>query len=141
MRAQLQAVADGDAPADFDVTYSDVQPLWGGVTLTLDAEGRFARTTHGPGGRTTETTRGRVSSEQVREMAALLVEIEAWLHHPTSRHAIPDEAIVTLTLRCGGEEATVWELHGDLERNARLVRVRDLLAVLLAVLTSDGPPA
>jgi hypothetical protein len=44
---------------------------------------------------------------------------------------VPDESRAVLTLRTGGDEATIWEWYNDLGKNARQARVRALLLELV----------
>lgn len=109
---------------DLAVTYDDVHPLWGGDVITLGPGGGYERIVRERGGGGA-TTRGRLTPRQVRELAELLLDVEAWVQRPPERLAVPDEGIATLTLRCGGEHASVWELSRD--PSGRLRRIRDRL--------------
>ncbi|MCA9613471.1 MAG: hypothetical protein H6721_22185 [Sandaracinus sp.] len=87
-----------------------------------------------PGGRPDAEGRHTVSAEQVRDLIALVLEIEGWDQEVDDD--LPDPALdqgrAWLKLRVGGAESEVWEHHADLEATGRLVRVRSALEAMLA---------
>jgi hypothetical protein len=57
----------------------------------------------------------------------LLQETQAWEQQTHERPPMSDEVRARLILRTDEVEASIWELYNNLERNGRLVRIRNLL--------------
>lgn len=130
--AALTAVAaGGPIPADLIVTYDDMHAMWGGTTITLSGNGEYRKDEMNPStGQPPRSFRGRVPEADVRALAALLVEAEAWRQVTPPRMAVPDESRAYLQVRAAGGEVTIWEWYNEMPRNGRLSRVRDRMAAL-----------
>jgi hypothetical protein len=87
-----------------------------------------------PSGRADRTAVHRASAAQVRDLVALILELEGWDQQVDDDLPDPslDRGRAWLTLRVGDASSAVWEHHADLEATGRLVRVRDALEALLA---------
>lgn len=87
-----------------------------------------------PSGRADRTAVHRASAAQVRELVALILELEAWDQQVDDDLPDPslDRGRAWLKLRAGDARSEVWEHHADLEATGRLVRVRGALEALLA---------
>ena len=109
------------APADVEIRYSDLHPLHGGLELTV----------LGTGAAEVKVVRQRaprarnLTPVQVRELVALLIELQAWSQRTPERQARPDESRARLMIRIGTERSEIWEWYNDLSANRRIVRVRD----------------
>jgi hypothetical protein len=128
MKACLANAAKGGAPLPA-VVYSDAHGLWGGVTISLGADGACRHDRVNPGG-PSQRTEAMVDPARHRAVAALLVELKAWKQRVPERIAVPDESRAGLTIRCGGAEARIWEWYNDLDKHQRIARVRDALQAL-----------
>jgi hypothetical protein len=128
MKACLANAAKGGTPLPA-VVYSDAHGLWGGVTISLGAEGAYRHDRVDPGG-PSQRTEAVVDAARHRAVAALLVELKAWKQRVPERIAVPDESRAGLTIRCGGAEARIWEWYNDLGKHQRIARVRDALQAL-----------
>lgn len=124
VRAGLADLAAGRANwAAFAVTYDDLQGLHGGLILTIHGDGRVEQ-------RAVRTKTGEprmVSRQDLDRLAKLLLEVDAWEQRTPARTPVPDESASRLTVRYGGAETTIWEWFNDMPKNARIVRVRDLM--------------
>ncbi len=87
-----------------------------------------------PSGRADRTAVHRASAAQVRDLVALILELEGWDQRVDDDLPDPslDRGRAWLKLRVGDASSEVWEHHADLEATGRLVRVRDALEALLA---------
>jgi hypothetical protein len=128
MKACLANAAKGGAPLPA-VVYSDAHGLWGGVTISLGADGACRHDRVNPGG-PSQRTEAVVDPARHRAVASLLVELKAWKQRVPERIAVPDESRAGLTIRCGGAEARIWEWYNDLGKHQRIARVRDALQAL-----------
>src|SRR5262245_15734129 len=130
MEHLLKDVAEGRAPDDLTITYSDMHGLWGGVTITLSTSGAYERLERKPGASAPDVVRATVAPAHVRDVVRLLLEIEAWEQRTPQRMPVPDESLATLTLQSGDVETSISEWYNDLKRSARLAQVRELLLEL-----------
>lgn len=127
-KACIANAAKGGAPLPA-VIYSDAHGLWGGATISLDADGAYRHDRVNPGG-PSQRSEAVVDPARHRAVAALLVELKAWKQRVPDRIAIPDESRAGLTIRCGDAEARIWEWYNDLDKHQRIARVRDALQAL-----------
>lgn len=111
------------------VTYSDMHGLWGGTTLTLEADGRYTRVQAEPG-QPPQRVEARVDPARHRALVGLLIELKIWQQRVSKRIAVPDESTASLRIRCGTAEAAIWEWYNDLDKHRRIARVRDALRAL-----------
>jgi len=130
MEKQLTDIADGRATQNLTIVYSDMQGLWGGVTVTLSTNGAYERLERARGAIVPELMRRTVTIDQVQSVVRLLLESRAWEQQPLQRAPMPDEVLATLTLKSSDAASSIWELYNNLERNNRLIRVRRLLLEL-----------
>lgn len=128
LKACLANAAKGGAPLPA-VVYSDAHGLWGGVTVSLGADGAYRHDRVDPDA-PSQRTDAVVDTARHRAVAALLVELKAWKQRVPERIAVPDESRAGLTIRCGGAEARIWEWYNDLGKHQRIARVRDALQAL-----------
>lgn len=124
VRAGLADLAAGRADwAAFAVTYDDLQGIHGGLILTIHGDGRVEQ-------RVVRTQAGeprKVSRPDLERLVTLLREVQSWEQRTPARPPIPDESTSRLTVQCGGAEASIWEWYNDMPKNARIIRVRDLM--------------
>lgn len=121
-----QLAADRGDWSKVSITYDDLHGLHGGLTLTINGDGRVEQ--HAVRVQTREPR--DVLKPDLEELLALLRELKAWEQRTPERQAKPDESTARLTIRCGGDEVTIWEWHNQLAENARISRVRDLMTRL-----------
>jgi hypothetical protein len=120
----LAQLAAGHPPPDLHIAYSDVHPLWGGVSITVDATGAWERHEWEPGDAASISTTGTLSRDEMAALGQLLVDIRAWEQVVPDAAPVPDESRATLTIRAGGEQSTVWERFNDLGAGRRIGLVR-----------------
>ena len=130
LSACLKASAKTGAPLPA-VIYSDMHGLWGGKTLTLDADGRYTRVQAEPG-QPPQRVEVRVDAARHRALVGLLIELKIWQQRERKRTAVPDESTASLRIRCGTAEAAIWEWYNDLDKHRRIARVRDAVRALEA---------
>lgn len=130
LSACLKASAKTGAPLPA-VTYSDMHGLWGGSTLSVDADGRYTRVQAEPG-QPPQRVDARVDPVRHRALVGLLIELKIWRQRERERTAVPDESTASLRIRCGTAEAAIWEWYNDLDKHRRIARVRDALRALEA---------
>jgi hypothetical protein len=104
----LRAAASGAAlPPDFAVTYSDMHGMHGGMRVSLSADGTYSWQTYSQQAGLSRAE-GRVPEEAVRDVIALLLQLRAWEQVTPPRQPVPDESRAGLSIRAGGEEASMW---------------------------------
>ena len=113
--------AGGEIPADLVVRYSDMHGMHGGSTISLSGSGALQSEQVGQNGRTSRS--GTLSSDSVRAIVQLLVELEAWEQRTPPRRPVPDESAAGLTIRVAGQEARIWEWYNEMGANDRLSRI------------------
>lgn len=137
----LRTIAsDGESLPELSVTYSDMHGLWGGVTISVRGKGTYECTQRLTGAGAAEVVRGAIDPQLVRNLASLLVELRAWEQYTPERAPVPDESRATLTVRVANEEVPIWEWYNDLEKNARLVRIRDRMVAMGEQVRPDAAP-
>jgi hypothetical protein len=125
----------GQLAADqVEITYDDLHGLWGGLRITVDGTGRVeqdARRLHeeAPQPR-------RLTPDEVRAIVQTVLDTSAWSQQTPERAPKPDESRARLIIRAGPAMSLTWEWHNDLDENARIGRVRDLITSL-----AWSPPA
>ncbi|HEX8212356.1 MAG TPA: hypothetical protein VF584_19430 [Longimicrobium sp.] len=118
----LRAIAGGgEIPADLVIRYSDMHGMHGGSTISLNGSGALQSEHVDRGSRTRRA--GTLSTDSVRAIVGLLVELEAWEQRTPPRQPVPDESAAGLTVRAAGHEARIWEWYNDMGANDRLSRV------------------
>jgi hypothetical protein len=133
MEQQLKNLAEGRASQNLTIVYSDMHGLWGGVIITMSTSGAYELLERPRDVIVPNLMRKTVTPAHVQEVLRLLHETRAWEQQMLQRTPLPDEARATLTLKMGAVETSIWELYNNLERNARLIRVRRLLLDLAEV--------
>jgi hypothetical protein len=109
--------------APLGVTYNDLHPFWGGLTLTIHGNGEVAQeSVRQAVGRTKPVTR-----EALIRLVNLLVKEEAWTQRVPERTMVPDESRGMLMIRYGDEKSMIWERVNELQANQRMVHIRDLM--------------
>lgn len=120
----LRAVVGGEpVPAGFSVTYTDLHPFHGGLSLSIGADGQVER-------RAVREKAGQpkqVTPYEWRTLAALMVRQKLWQQRTPERPPGNDESRASLILSCGSQVSTVWEWYNDLEKNGRMIRVREAM--------------
>ena len=124
VRACLNDVSAGRRNwSELKVTYDDLHPMHGGLTLTVNGNGQVEQKSFRMGaGEPRDVSR----SDLVR-LLALLQKIQAWQQRVPPRDPVPDESRSRLTIRCGTAETTIWEWYNDMKMNARIDRVMALM--------------
>lgn len=131
LSACLKASAKTGVPLP-TVTYSDMHGLWGGMTLTVEADGRYTRV-QAEAGQPPQRVDARVDPARHRALVGLLIELKIWQQRVPKRIAVPDESTASLRIRCGTAEVAIWEWYNDLDKHRRIARVRDAVRGLEAV--------
>ena len=124
-----QLHADSVPTDDFEVAYSDMHSFHGGKTLTVKSDmltGRYLFR-NGSTPDLIEPPPTNLTSEQLRALVDLLLEIEAWEQRVPDRTAVPDESSASLTVTIGELQSSIWEWYNDLNGNNRMVKVKQLL--------------
>ena len=137
VRAALLGAASGERAGELAIEYSDLHGLWGGASVRVTGDGEYERVTRQRGADPV-VVRGRAGLDAVREIARLLLEIEAWEQRVPDAAPVPDESRATLTVRRGAARSTIWERYNDLAATGRIGRVRDALLRLPHVDQSDA---
>ena len=127
MESTLGRLAQGEAPSDLSVVYSDVHGLWGGIRIEVSAGGTYEQSMWERGSVAPTVLRATLAPARVAELAHLLLEIRVWEQRVPDAAPRPDESRATLAIRCAGAESAIWERFNDLTVNSRIARVRDLL--------------
>lgn len=107
-----------------------VRRLWRpGFAPALDAPETLVGEPEGEAGEADEVTRARLPVEAVRELAAMLVALEAW-EQEADEDALGrvDDSRSRLVLKVDGGESAIWEYSQD---RARLQRVKLALEGLM----------
>ncbi|MDQ3815001.1 MAG: hypothetical protein M3347_13745 [Armatimonadota bacterium] len=138
MEAKLRALAAGQMPEDLAIIYSDMHGLYGGVTITIRAGGHYERIKRQQRAGAPAVARGTLTSEQVADVGRRL-EVTGWEQRTPERTPVPDESFATLTVRCDGSQATVWEWYNERGSERRMERVRDFMAELGDKFASASP--
>ncbi len=125
----VAALAAREVPAELTVTYRAMHPLHGGNVVEIGGDGTTLRTSRRRGGEAT-VRQGRVGQEELLELVALLVELEAWEQRVPERAAVPDEGRATLEIRIGSAEGGFWEWYNDMGEHDRLLRLSVLMTEL-----------
>ncbi len=130
----LREIARGQRPSTYlTIQYDDLHGLWGGLRISMSGDGRYEVQRQGRGEREASIERGLVKEADIRAIASLLVEIQAWKQITPDRPPLPDESRATLTVQVGETRTTIWEWYNEMDRNDRLIRIRDsLLATAVA---------
>jgi hypothetical protein len=112
LEMRLQSIVDGKSDAaDMTVVYDDVHGLWGGVKMTVHGNGKVEQEVHAPVEAMPEAH--DITPEEVRVLAKLLLDLEAWEQRTPERTPNADEARTTLTIRVGAMESVIWEWHNE----------------------------
>jgi hypothetical protein len=123
----LLAQLAGGSTADLRIVYSDLHPLWGGVSITVDGAGSWERNQMEPGDAATLTTSGTLAPSELAELGQLLLDVRAWEQLVPDAAPVPDESRATLSLVATDERSTIWERFNDLEAGRRIGLVREML--------------
>jgi hypothetical protein len=116
-------------PANVEIRYSDLHALHGGQDLTVGGTGVVEVVVV----RQPDPHPSNLSADQVRELVALLIELEAWSQRASERQAHPDESRARLTIRVGAQRSEIWEWYNELTGKQRIVRVRDAMRRLASM--------
>ncbi|MBN2496308.1 MAG: hypothetical protein JXR96_17070 [Deltaproteobacteria bacterium] len=128
MRRKLEAFLAGDLPrGQLILTYDDLHGLHGGLRLVIRGTGKVEQesvryTVYPP--------RDRIDASGVDDLVRLLLETEAWQQLEPDRMAVPDESRASLYIQAGSESSQIWEWYNNLEKNGRLIRIRDAMTAL-----------
>ena len=133
MEQQIKDFAAGRSSQNLSIVYSDMHGLWGGVTITLSSSGAYERLERGRGQVVPDMIQKTVTTAHVEAVIRLVLEARLWEQQSLQRRPLPDEVLATLTLKSGEVESSMWELYNNLEKNNRLVRLRQLLLDLATV--------
>ena len=120
----LAKLAKGDGEwKRFSVTYDDLHPLHGGLTLTIEGSGKVTQKTL----RQKAGDEKEVSEVELKQLVELLQKHKAWDQKEPERPAIPDESKARLVIKYGDDSVTIWEWHNDLPKNKRLLEIREAM--------------
>lgn len=144
-------------PDGFVLTYDDRAGVSGGSLITVVASGELILQEHRPGfapasdqpeashfadGLTEEdalaSVRGALQPREVRALLDALAEVEAWSHRPDGREPPLESRQATLRVEVAEGESEMWEWFRELERNERLIRVREVLARVITRLRDEA---
>ena len=117
--------AGGEIPYNFSLFYTEAHALWGGTSYTINGFGRSVKSVTGHGNVNPQIYETEVGAEQLRELAALVLELRAWEQILPQRPLIPDEVLATLKITIGNPRGGIWERSKELEANNRLIRIRE----------------
>ncbi len=124
MKEALEALAAGTGDLSaFSVTYTDLPNPSGGMTLTVRGDGKVEQEVVGQAAGKVKPVQGK----ELAQLAALLLELKVWEQHLTERRPYPDEGEARLTVRAKDTSSVIWEAHGNLAKNDRILRVRERL--------------
>jgi hypothetical protein len=124
MKQALDGLAEGKGDlSSFRVTYDDLHPLHGGLTLCIFGSGKVEQTAKPQA----VGDPHNVPRDQVLELINLLRKHEAWTQRTPEREPKPDESRSRLTVRVGKTETRIWEWFNDMPRTQRLVIIRDAM--------------
>jgi hypothetical protein len=123
----LLAQLAGGSAVDLRVVYSDVHPLWGGVSITVDGSGAWQRSDWEPGDAANFARSGTLTRTEIAALGQLLLDIRAWEQVVPAAPPVPDESRATLALEAADERSSIWERFNDLEAGRRIGLVRDML--------------
>jgi hypothetical protein len=127
--SNLKAFLAGRLPAEaLEVTYVDLHGLWGGLRLTVHGTGRVEQEAVRPEKEPPEPR--DLDPGEVREIAELLLELDAWEQRAPDRPRRPDESRARLHIRAGAAQSMIWEWFDDLAGADRIVRVREKMKEL-----------
>ncbi len=117
------ALGKGDLPK-LTVTWDDLHVFHGGLRLAIRGDGTVTQTVLR---RKAGEAKKKVDAKDLKGLVELLIRHEAWLQRVPERAAVPDESRADLTISVGENSITVWEWYNDLDKNKRLVDIRDLM--------------
>lgn len=124
IRSAIEALIDGKGSWKLlTVTYDDLHPLHGGLTLTIHGDGRAEQTAR----RTKAGEIKAVTAAELRELVELLYRHKAWEQRVPERRAIPDESRSLLVIEYDKDAAMTWEWFNDMDKNKRIIEIRDFM--------------
>ena len=116
----------GPVSAELRVTYTDLHGFHGGLRLAVRGDGKVEQEAV----RQQAGTPRDLTEAQVREVIALLVREELWRQKVKERQAVPDESRARVIIELDGKRVETWEWFNDLDKNDRIVRLREKLKAL-----------
>ncbi len=105
------------------MTYSDLHPFHGGLTLTIDGSGKVTQQAL----REKVGEEREVSKQELKRLVELLQSHKAWEQKVPARLANPDESKARFTIKYGDDVVEVWEWYNDLRKNKRIVELREAM--------------
>lgn len=125
VKKALQDIAQGKGAIEtLSVTLDDLHPLWGGLRLKIQGDGKISQEAVR---KKAGQPRDKVDPADMKRLVDLLLKHEAWEQREKPRPAVPDESSTALTIEVGETFVSVWEWTNDLARNKRLSEIRDLM--------------
>ena len=122
--AALRRLSTGKGDlANLSVTYDDMHGLWGGLTLQIRGDG----TVNQQAVRQAAGEPRKVTREDLLKLVALLIKHQAWEQRVPDRRRLQDESRAHLTIAYESQTAEIWEWYNDLEKNNRILEVRNLM--------------
>jgi len=123
----LAAFVEGKlVPEQLVVTYSDLHGLWGGLEIIVEGTGKVTQRAVRVETRPART----LNREEVLRVVKLLIQLAMWEQRIPERTPNPDEGRAHLKIQIGERSSEIWEWYNDLEENARLIQVRELMKSL-----------
>ena len=127
VKEDLVAFVEGRLPPEqVVVTYSDLHGLWGGLEMVVEGTGKVTQQAV----RVETRPAHALTRKEVVQLVQLLIQLKAWDQRVPRREALPDEAQAYLRIRAGKSECEIWEWYNDLQKNNRLIRVREMMKKL-----------
>lgn len=114
----------------FEVMYSDLHGLHGGIEVRLAGDGELTKRVAQPGKETTTQKRDGVQKSTIHEVIALLIETRAWEQQVEERPLNADESVAKLEIMIGDQKFAIWEHYNDMAQLRRLARIKALLISL-----------
>ena len=127
----LERIGDGTLDlAPLTVSYDNLHPFWGGLVLTIHGTGQ----TEQRAVRHPEAQLKSIAREDLLKLVRHLVRVEAWVQRVPERAPVPDESKAQVSIRYGNDQTTIWEWHNDLNKNQRIIQIRDLMLEISSIL-------
>ncbi|MFN0168660.1 MAG: hypothetical protein ACKV22_19725 [Bryobacteraceae bacterium] len=120
----LGQIASGKLdPGPVVVEYRDLHAMHGGLNLTIRGTGEVEQeAVRAPVGQAK-----RVSGDDLLRLVRLLSTQQVWQQRIPQRTPVPDESRAYLTVRYREDRAEIWEWYNDLEKNRRILPIRELM--------------
>ena len=123
MRPLLEELLACGDYSSLKVTYNDLHGFHGGLTISINGSGEVEQQAL----RCAVGEPVRVTTDNIRRLIELLIELQAWQQKEPERMPVPDESRASLTIQVNGRSTLLWEWFNDLSANDRLIRISNLM--------------